>query len=121
MTLVEIQNQKISNNQTSLEPTSLAADLGSRKKNRNQKACYLVPIRWEQPISLAAAHEMGKHEVCLRMAAAQEMGCTFQIFENVKQMISLTLPSILVPLVGLVFPAVAMASLFLYIEKEQLS
>jgi photosystem I subunit 8 len=55
------------------------------------------------------------------MAAAQEMGCTFQIFENVKQMISLTLPSILVPLVGLVFPAVAMASLFLYIEKEQLS
>jgi photosystem I subunit 8 len=46
---------------------------------------------------------------------------TFQIFENVKQMISLNLPSILVPLVGLVFPAVAMASLFLYIEKEQLS
>ena len=45
----------------------------------------------------------------------------FQIFENVKQMISLNLPSILVPLVGLVFPAVAMASLFLYIEKEQLS
>nr|7YCA_I Chain I, Photosystem I reaction center subunit VIII [Ostreococcus tauri] len=29
------------------------------------------------------------------------------------------LPSIFVPLVGLVFPAVAMASLFLYIEKEQ--
>lgn len=44
-----------------------------------------------------------------------------QIFENVKKMISLNLPSILVPLVGLVFPAVAMASLFLYIEKEQLS
>jgi len=36
-------------------------------------------------------------------------------------MISSILPSILVPLVGLVFPAVAMASLFLYIEKEQLS
>jgi photosystem I subunit 8 len=31
------------------------------------------------------------------------------------------LPSILVPLVGLVFPAVAMASLFLYIEKEQIN
>ena len=31
------------------------------------------------------------------------------------------LPSIFVPLVGLVFPAVAMASLFLYIEKEQVS
>ena len=31
------------------------------------------------------------------------------------------LPSILVPLVGLVFPAIAMASLFLYIEKEQIS
>jgi photosystem I subunit VIII len=28
------------------------------------------------------------------------------------------LPSILVPLVGLVFPAVAMAFLFLYIERE---
>ncbi|TVQ06685.1 MAG: photosystem I reaction center subunit VIII [Leptolyngbya sp. DLM2.Bin27] len=28
------------------------------------------------------------------------------------------LPSVLVPLVGLVFPAVAMAFLFLYIERE---
>ncbi|MEM6503036.1 MAG: photosystem I reaction center subunit VIII [Cyanobacteria bacterium P01_C01_bin.89] len=28
------------------------------------------------------------------------------------------LPSILVPLVGLVFPAVAMGFLFVYIEKE---
>nr|YP_011007630.1 Photosystem I reaction centre subunit VIII [Syringoderma abyssicola]WAM65059.1 Photosystem I reaction centre subunit VIII [Syringoderma abyssicola] len=28
------------------------------------------------------------------------------------------LPSILVPLVGLVFPAVAMGLLFIYIEKE---
>jgi photosystem I subunit VIII len=28
------------------------------------------------------------------------------------------LPSILVPLVGLVFPAVTMAFLFLYIERE---
>ena len=28
------------------------------------------------------------------------------------------LPSILVPLVGLVFPAIAMGLLFLYIEKE---
>jgi photosystem I subunit VIII len=31
------------------------------------------------------------------------------------------LPSILVPLVGLVFPALAMASLFVYIEKEQIA
>ena len=31
------------------------------------------------------------------------------------------LPSILVPLVGLIFPAVAMASMFLYIEKEQIN
>jgi photosystem I subunit 8 len=31
------------------------------------------------------------------------------------------LPSILVPLVGLVFPAVAMASLFIYIEKESIN
>lgn len=36
-------------------------------------------------------------------------------------MLSDILPSILVPLVGLVFPAVAMASLFLYIEAEQVS
>jgi photosystem I subunit 8 len=28
------------------------------------------------------------------------------------------LPSILVPMVGLVFPAVAMALLFIYIERE---
>nr|AIT94152.1 subunit VIII of photosystem I [Marsupiomonas sp. NIES 1824] len=31
------------------------------------------------------------------------------------------LPSILVPLTGLVFPAVAMAALFLYIEKDEIA
>jgi len=31
------------------------------------------------------------------------------------------LPSILVPLVGLVFPAVTMASIFLYIEKQEIN
>lgn len=31
------------------------------------------------------------------------------------------LPSILVPLVGLVFPAVAMTSLFIYIEKTSIN
>jgi photosystem I subunit 8 len=30
------------------------------------------------------------------------------------------LPSIFVPLVGLVFPAIAMASLFIYIEREDI-
>ena len=30
------------------------------------------------------------------------------------------LPSILVPLVGLVFPAVAMTSIFIYIEKTSI-
>nr|WGO60313.1 photosystem I subunit VIII [Aneura pinguis]WGO60399.1 photosystem I subunit VIII [Aneura pinguis] len=30
------------------------------------------------------------------------------------------LPSILVPLIGLVFPAIAMASLFIYIEREDI-
>ncbi len=30
------------------------------------------------------------------------------------------LPSILVPLVGLVFPAITMASLFLYIEQDEI-
>jgi photosystem I subunit 8 len=41
--------------------------------------------------------------------------------EKIFQMLNLYLPSILVPLVGLVFPGVAMAALFLYIEKEELS
>jgi len=36
-------------------------------------------------------------------------------------MIASFLPSILVPLVGLVFPAIVMASLFLYIEQDQIS
>jgi photosystem I subunit 8 len=36
-------------------------------------------------------------------------------------MMTSLLPSILVPLIGLVFPAVAMASLFLYIEQDQIS
>lgn len=31
------------------------------------------------------------------------------------------LPTILVPLVGLVFPAIAMGSLFIYIEKDAIS
>ncbi len=31
------------------------------------------------------------------------------------------LPSILVPMVGLVFPAIAMAFMFLWIEREDLS
>lgn len=31
------------------------------------------------------------------------------------------LPSILVPLVGLLFPAIAMTSLFIYIEKQQVN
>lgn len=30
------------------------------------------------------------------------------------------LPTILVPLVGLVFPAIAMASIFVYIEKQEI-
>ena len=36
-------------------------------------------------------------------------------------MVASYLPSILVPLVGLVFPAIAMASIFLYIEKEEIA
>lgn len=31
------------------------------------------------------------------------------------------LPSILVPLVGLVFPAIAMTSIFMYIEKQEIN
>nr|UWM18263.1 photosystem I subunit VIII [Arnebia fimbriata] len=35
-------------------------------------------------------------------------------------MTDLNLPSILVPLVGLVFPAISMASLFLYVQKNEI-
>lgn len=35
-------------------------------------------------------------------------------------MTDLNLPSIFVPLVGLMFPAIAMASLFLYIQKNKI-
>jgi len=42
--------------------------------------------------------------------------CNFRVI-----MMTSLLPSILVPLIGLVFPAVAMASLFLYIEQDQIS
>ena len=38
-----------------------------------------------------------------------------------KPMATSLLPSIFVPLVGLVFPAVTMAALFLYIEQEQVN
>ena len=31
------------------------------------------------------------------------------------------LPTILVPLVGLLFPAIAMASVFVYIEKQEIN
>nr|YP_009538344.1 subunit VIII of photosystem I [Capsosiphon fulvescens]AWX64033.1 subunit VIII of photosystem I [Capsosiphon fulvescens]AYV89950.1 subunit VIII of photosystem I [Capsosiphon fulvescens] len=31
------------------------------------------------------------------------------------------LPSILVPLVGLVFPAIAMTAIFVYIEKQEVN
>nr|YP_009115692.1 photosystem I subunit VIII [Lysimachia coreana]AJC00279.1 photosystem I subunit VIII [Lysimachia coreana] len=34
-------------------------------------------------------------------------------------MINFNFPSIFVPLVGLVFPAMAMASLFLYVQKNK--
>nr|YP_006503699.1 photosystem I subunit VIII [Erycina pusilla]YP_009175206.1 photosystem I reaction center subunit VIII [Oncidium sphacelatum]YP_010327638.1 photosystem I subunit VIII [Gomesa flexuosa]AEJ72505.1 photosystem I subunit VIII [Erycina pusilla]AIS67465.1 photosystem I reaction center subunit VIII [Oncidium sphacelatum]UJH18484.1 photosystem I subunit VIII [Gomesa flexuosa] len=35
-------------------------------------------------------------------------------------MIDLNFPSIFVPLVGLVFPAIAMASLFLYVQRNKI-
>jgi photosystem I subunit VIII len=35
-------------------------------------------------------------------------------------MISFDFPSVFVPLVGLVFPAMAMASLFLYVQKNKI-
>ena len=43
------------------------------------------------------------------------------LFTGNKRMAASYLPSILVPLVGLVFPAIAMASLFLYVEQEQIN
>nr|YP_001019127.1 photosystem I subunit VIII [Chlorokybus atmophyticus]ABD62208.2 subunit VIII of photosystem I [Chlorokybus atmophyticus]WKT05698.1 subunit VIII of photosystem I [Chlorokybus atmophyticus] len=36
-------------------------------------------------------------------------------------MIASYLPPILVPLIGLVFPAITMASIFLYIEQDEIS
>ena len=45
---------------------------------------------------------------------------SFYFLKNIyNNMAASFLPSVLVPLVGLVFPAIAMASLFLYIEKEE--
>lgn len=44
-----------------------------------------------------------------------------EIFSKEKFTMATMLPSIFVPLVGLVFPAIAMASLFLYIEQDQIS
>nr|YP_009748250.1 photosystem I subunit I [Pogonia japonica]YP_009748326.1 photosystem I subunit I [Pogonia minor]QII89930.1 photosystem I subunit I [Pogonia japonica]QII90006.1 photosystem I subunit I [Pogonia minor] len=35
-------------------------------------------------------------------------------------MIDLNFPSIFVPLVGLVFPSIAMASLFLYVQRNKI-
>jgi len=35
-------------------------------------------------------------------------------------MTTMNFPSIFVPLVGLVFPAIAMASLFLYVQKKKI-
>ncbi|KMS96947.1 hypothetical protein BVRB_7g180290 [Beta vulgaris subsp. vulgaris] len=35
-------------------------------------------------------------------------------------MTTMNFPSILVPLVGLVFPAIAIASLFLYVQKNKI-
>nr|YP_010296172.1 photosystem I subunit VIII [Osteospermum ecklonis]UMB51181.1 photosystem I subunit VIII [Osteospermum ecklonis] len=35
-------------------------------------------------------------------------------------MLILNFPSVLVPLVGLVFPAIAIASLFLYVQKNKI-
>lgn len=48
------------------------------------------------------------------------------IFNNFKfkgdfLMTAAYLPSILVPLVGLVFPAIAMTSIFMYIEKQEIN
>jgi photosystem I subunit 8 len=43
------------------------------------------------------------------------------IYGELINMITSILPSIFVPLIGLVFPAIAMASLFLYIETDQIS
>nr|YP_010337704.1 photosystem I subunit VIII [Sahlingia subintegra]QUE29258.1 PsaI [Erythrotrichia welwitschii]QUE29435.1 PsaJ [Erythrotrichia longistipitata]QUE29739.1 PsaI [Erythrotrichia carnea]QUE28136.1 PsaI [Sahlingia subintegra]UNJ17289.1 photosystem I subunit VIII [Sahlingia subintegra] len=36
-------------------------------------------------------------------------------------MTALYLPSILVPLVGLIFPAISMALLFIYIEQDEIA
>ena len=47
--------------------------------------------------------------------------CELSDHKGEKPMATSLLPSIFVPLVGLVFPAVTMAALFLYIEQEQVT
>ena len=52
------------------------------------------------------------HLICLLLLL------TYQTKKKIIVMAAYYLPSILVPLVGLVFPALTMGALFLYIEKE---
>lgn len=52
------------------------------------------------------------HLICLLLSL------TYQTKKKIIVMAAYYLPSILVPLVGLVFPALTMGALFLYIEKE---
>jgi photosystem I subunit VIII len=53
-------------------------------------------------------------------SASPELGKIGEEFymKEILKMVASFLPQILVPLVGLVFPAVAMAFLFLYIERD---
>ncbi|PWA48307.1 photosystem I reaction center subunit VIII [Artemisia annua] len=47
--------------------------------------------------------------------------CEVQIVKRgTHSMTTLNFPSVLVPLVGLVFPAIAMASLFLHVQKNKI-
>ena len=48
-------------------------------------------------------------------------GFNFYNLKEQKKMTASYLPSILVPLVGLIFPAIAMAAIFLYIEDQQIN
>jgi photosystem I subunit 8 len=45
----------------------------------------------------------------------------YKNIEKIKIMAAAYLPAILVPLVGIVFPGLSMAFLFLYIEKDEIN
>lgn len=60
-------------------------------------------------------------KICTSLIYKKKRSNKIQNKEGFNFMAASYLPSILVPLVGLVFPAVSMVALFLYIEEQQIN